>query len=245
MVSLAAHLAVGGLPSLWPPVEPRRDAPEPVPVVLVPVAMSGGQGAAAASAVANAAASDEPAAAPRRASTSARRSKAPSATPRLEKVRQRAPVALAPSDADAMRLGSLGGGVLGDVGAPPGGMSGGGAGAGAGVGRGSGGAGRAGAGSGAGSSAITRWPRALNERRIELRYPPAARARKLTGRVELELEVGADGRVHHASVRAGAGEAFDKAALEYARKLRFTPALAGQRAVAVRIAWTVNFRGVR
>jgi TonB family protein len=72
-------------------------------------------------------------------------------------------------------------------------------------------------------------------------YPADAMARGLSGEVTLELDVGDDGRVLDARVAAPAGEGFDEAALEAARRLRFSPAEIDGKPAAVTIEYRFRF----
>lgn len=73
-------------------------------------------------------------------------------------------------------------------------------------------------------------------------YPPAARAKGLTGSVTLSLQIDATGRVTDVElVTAQPTGVFDEAALRAARTWRFRPATYGGRAVAVRVEQTLNF----
>lgn len=89
---------------------------------------------------------------------------------------------------------------------------------------------------------ITTLPRPLNDRSFEPRYPPLARREGREAKVVLELHVDPGGRVVRASVLRGPeGHGFRESALEYGRKLRFSPARAKQNPVASVIEWTVYF----
>lgn len=62
-----------------------------------------------------------------------------------------------------------------------------------------------------------------------------------TSQVVVAVTVGESGEVTAAEILASGGEAFDRAALEAAWKLRFEPARRGDRAVAARIPFTFDF----
>jgi TonB family protein len=75
-------------------------------------------------------------------------------------------------------------------------------------------------------------------------YPPEAKARGLSAEVLLELDVGANGEVlaaRVASPAAPAGSGFDEAALEAARRLRFSPAEIDGEPAAVTIEYRYRF----
>ena len=72
-------------------------------------------------------------------------------------------------------------------------------------------------------------------------YPKALLDRGLRGQVVLELDLDTQGRVQKAAVVDSAGPDFDAAALEAARKLVFTPARQGGKAIPVRIKFRYEF----
>jgi protein TonB len=89
---------------------------------------------------------------------------------------------------------------------------------------------------------VTRQPEPLNDRDFEPIYPPEARRQKREALVLLRLFIDAAGQVADVVVlEAPRGLGFEKAATDYARRLRFAPAQAGSRRVASRIEWTVHF----
>lgn len=74
-------------------------------------------------------------------------------------------------------------------------------------------------------------------------YPRGARARGEQGEVELEIEVGANGRVTSARVIHSSGyPELDGAALAAARAARFTPAKSGRKAVSSIARLKLNFQ---
>ncbi len=73
-------------------------------------------------------------------------------------------------------------------------------------------------------------------------YPEGARDRNVEADVGLELVVSREGTVESARGLRRVGFGLDEAALEAARKFRFTPATKRGRAVRVRVRWTVEFR---
>lgn len=72
-------------------------------------------------------------------------------------------------------------------------------------------------------------------------YPPAALAQEIEGAVQLELTVDEIGRVETATVVSGPGAGLDEAALEAARKFRFSPAMENGVPVPVSIRFKYNF----
>lgn len=90
---------------------------------------------------------------------------------------------------------------------------------------------------------ITQLPEPINDRDFEPIYPPTARREKREAVVIVELLVDDGGSVAKASVvdGPGGGHGFERAAIAYAKRLRFEPALAGDRPVASRIDWSVHF----
>jgi TonB family protein len=75
----------------------------------------------------------------------------------------------------------------------------------------------------------------------EPEYPAEARSQELTGEVTLELEISDQGEVTEATVTQPAGHGFDEAALEAARRLRFSPAEIDGKPSAVRIEYRFTF----
>lgn len=76
---------------------------------------------------------------------------------------------------------------------------------------------------------------------IEAIYPPTARAAGVSGTVELELTVGADGQVQSVEVTRSAGFGFDEAAAEAVRRARFRPATHEGNPVAATITLDQRF----
>jgi TonB family protein len=72
-------------------------------------------------------------------------------------------------------------------------------------------------------------------------FPPQALEQGLSGRVEVELVVGTDGRVKDPTIKTGAGNGFDEAALEAAARLLFEPARRNGTAIAARIVFPFVF----
>ncbi len=80
-------------------------------------------------------------------------------------------------------------------------------------------------------------------RSIKPDYPRGARARGEQGEVELEIEVGADGRVTSARVVHSSGyPELDGAALAAARAAKFVPAKSGRKAVASMARLKLHFQ---
>jgi len=89
------------------------------------------------------------------------------------------------------------------------------------------------------SGLLTRAPAVLEP--VEPAYPEQARAEGITGAVTLELALSASGEVTEAVVTGPAGHGFDEAALEAARRLRFSPAEIDGEPAEVRIEYRFTF----
>lgn len=76
---------------------------------------------------------------------------------------------------------------------------------------------------------------------VEPNYPPALKDRGVRGTVVLELALDVQGRVTGVQVVEGAGPDLDAAAVEAARKLRFSPAMAKGKPVPVRLRYRFDF----
>jgi TonB family protein len=76
---------------------------------------------------------------------------------------------------------------------------------------------------------------------VEAVYPPEALEQGLSARVEIELVVGADGKVSDAKVKTPAGHGFDEAALAAAQQLTFQPATRDGEPVAARVTFPYVF----
>jgi TonB family protein len=72
-------------------------------------------------------------------------------------------------------------------------------------------------------------------------YPEQAKAEGRSGEVVLELDVSAEGNVLDARILLPAGNGFDEAALEAARRLRFSPAEVDGKASAVTLEYRFRF----
>ena len=72
-------------------------------------------------------------------------------------------------------------------------------------------------------------------------YPKAARDLGIEGAVRVEIVIDREGVVRSVRIIEGLGHGTEEAALEAARRLRFNPAAAGGRAVAVKIQFIINF----
>ena len=89
---------------------------------------------------------------------------------------------------------------------------------------------------------VTSLPVPINDRDFEPDYPPLAKNEGREARVTVELDIGPSGRVAAARVLSGPRRhGFRKAALSYAKRLRFKAARSGKHEVAARIEWTVYF----
>nr|WP_284710904.1 energy transducer TonB [Desulfovibrio aminophilus] len=94
---------------------------------------------------------------------------------------------------------------------------------------------------GYGPGQVDRPPRLL--RRIDPRYPEAARRQGVHGKVVLKFLVGADGRVRDIEVvEAEPPGAFEQAAVEAVSRWEFSPAMLRGRPVAVWMRVPVSFR---
>jgi len=76
---------------------------------------------------------------------------------------------------------------------------------------------------------------------VEPEYPPSLVDKGLRGAVVVEIDIDPTGKVRAAAVVESAGPDFDAAALAAARRLQFTPARQGGKAVAVRIRYRFAF----
>ncbi|MFG5410488.1 energy transducer TonB [Piscinibacter sakaiensis] len=73
-------------------------------------------------------------------------------------------------------------------------------------------------------------------------YPAALRERGIEGRVQLRVQVGADGRAREVQLQGSSGwRLFDEAALAQARGCRFRPALDGGTAVTSWVEFPIRF----
>lgn len=81
------------------------------------------------------------------------------------------------------------------------------------------------------------------QRALERAYPGALRDARIGGRVELLIDIDEEGRMLAARLGTSSGyEGLDRAALDLAERMRFTPALNGDRRVAVTVQIPVEFR---
>ena len=86
---------------------------------------------------------------------------------------------------------------------------------------------------------VTKMPRLLKEARVP--YPAEAKKKNIQGSVLLELYIDAQGKVREAKVIQSPDLSLEKAALEAATRLEFTPAKVGDVAVPVRIRVPYRF----
>ena len=97
-----------------------------------------------------------------------------------------------------------------------------------------------------GESRLSRLPQLRNitdlHAILERLYPPQARADGRQAVVVVDIHIDAEGRVTASEVVQSADAAFDDAAVRAARLLRFTPAYAGGRAVAVKMRQAIQFK---
>ena len=78
--------------------------------------------------------------------------------------------------------------------------------------------------------------------RVMPAYPKQARTQGLSGSVELELEIGPDGRVQKVRVLKSSAKVFDEAALAAVREWLFKPGMAGGKPTAVVGTQVIDFR---
>ena len=78
--------------------------------------------------------------------------------------------------------------------------------------------------------------------RVEPVYPDEARKEGLQGAVLVQIVVDRDGSIREAKIAKGLGHGFDEAALEAARKLRFSPAMQDGIPVSVQLNYEINFQ---
>ncbi len=86
---------------------------------------------------------------------------------------------------------------------------------------------------------LTKAPTLLRE--VPATYPPEAAAAGQGGEVELEIDIGEDGKVLDVRVVGPAGHGFDEAAVEAARSFEFTPAEIDGQPAAVTITYRTRF----
>jgi protein TonB len=86
---------------------------------------------------------------------------------------------------------------------------------------------------------VTKMPSVETDVRVP--YPPEAKAKKIEGKVVLELLIDATGRVRDAKLISGLGYGLDEAALNAITQFKFHPAEVSGKAVAVRIPFTYHF----
>ncbi|MDD9935471.1 MAG: TonB family protein, partial [Myxococcales bacterium] len=79
---------------------------------------------------------------------------------------------------------------------------------------------------------------------VEAAYPPRAEAERIEADVVLQIDIGVDGKVEGVEVitpATPAGYGFDDAAAAAARQFVFSPAMAGEQPVPVRITYRYRF----
>lgn len=101
-------------------------------------------------------------------------------------------------------------------------------------------------GIGTGGSGLLQLPRLLNRDELlaNLRrfYPEAERRAGREGSVLATLHIGVDGRVDPVEIASSAGPAFDVAAKQVAKRMRFSPALGRNGPVPVKMNQAIIFR---
>lgn len=86
---------------------------------------------------------------------------------------------------------------------------------------------------------LTRPPALLKQ--VEAAFPAEALDAGVGGTVEMEIDIGADGKVTDARVTKSAGAAFDEAALAAVRQFEFSPAEVDGQPAPVRIGYSYEF----
>ncbi|MDD5657407.1 MAG: TonB family protein [Elusimicrobia bacterium] len=101
-------------------------------------------------------------------------------------------------------------------------------------------------GTGTGGSGLLALPRLLNRDELlaNLRryYPESERRAGREGSVLVALHIGVDGRVDPVDIVSGAGAAFDAAAREVAKRMRFSPAIGRAGPVPVKLNQAIFFQ---
>ncbi len=85
-------------------------------------------------------------------------------------------------------------------------------------------------------------PKPLNLDRVVFPYPEVAKKLSLSGTVYLELWINKEGNVTNVVLIRSVHPILDKVAVENARQLRFSPAIQGNKPVAVRYSFPVRFQ---
>ncbi|MDP3963796.1 MAG: energy transducer TonB [bacterium] len=78
--------------------------------------------------------------------------------------------------------------------------------------------------------------------KVEPEYADEARRAKHQGTVELRVQIGSDGNVHHVTVIKGLGLGLDEKAIEAVRQWKFRPAMRNGMAVTVNATVLVTYR---
>ena len=101
-------------------------------------------------------------------------------------------------------------------------------------------------GAGTGGSGLLQFPRLLNRDELlaNMRrfYPEVERRAGREGQVLVALHIGVDGRVGLVDIMQSAGAAFDAAAKEVAKRMRFSPALGKNGPVPVKLPQSIIFQ---
>jgi TonB family protein len=85
-------------------------------------------------------------------------------------------------------------------------------------------------------------PKPLNLDKVVFPYPEVAKKLGLSGTVYLELWISKEGNVTNVVLIKSVHTILDKVAVENARQLRFSPAIQGNKPVAVRYSFPVRFQ---
>lgn len=101
-------------------------------------------------------------------------------------------------------------------------------------------------GTGGGGGTVDVWPKLLNRDEVlaNLRrfYPESERVAGREGDVIVAIHIGTDGNVSSVDIMGSGGKAFDGAAAQVARLMRFSPAMKRGSAVRVKIKQTMVFQ---
>ncbi len=88
---------------------------------------------------------------------------------------------------------------------------------------------------------LTKAPQLLNFKEVEAPYPPSERASEKSAEVVLQIAISDRGEVQEVVIVTTAGPSFDTAAIESAKRFKFTPAEIDGRAAPVKITFKYSF----
>jgi len=92
---------------------------------------------------------------------------------------------------------------------------------------------------------LTKAPQLTNFKEVEAPYPEEERASGRTAAVTLQLAISERGDVSEVVVLDSAGAAFDKAAIESAKRFKFTPAEIDGKPAPVKLTFRYDFTSTR